>query len=99
MMIAVAVGYLLVSAIPQQVSMYTTPQRMLSSGYEEPKMESTPDSGSESLELPEMAPDNYDEIREVSFVEIAQLPELGKWWTINVLLALMAYWIARKRLV
>ena len=96
MVVAVAFGYLLVSALPQQVSLYTTPQRMLSSdGYETPKIESTPESGSESLELPEMTQDS-EENRKVSFVEMAQLPELIKWWTIDIFLALVTYWVAKR---
>ena len=97
MLVAVAFGYLLVSALPQQVYMYTNPQRILrSGGYEPPKMESIPESGNESFELPEMTQDNSEENRKASFVEMAQLPELIKWWTIDIFLALVAYWIAKR---
>jgi hypothetical protein len=101
MLVAVAFGYLLVSALPQQVYMYTTPQRMLSSGdYETPKMESTPESGNESFELPEMTQDNSEEnARARSFVEMTKLPELIKWWTIDIFLALVTYWIAKRTFI
>jgi hypothetical protein len=101
--LAVAVGYILVSAVPQQVAMYTAPQQMLSRGDGELTIESTPESGSDSLAVPELSPDNSlgsaDEVREVSFIEMTRLPELMKWWTLDVLVALTIYWVAKRRLV
>jgi hypothetical protein len=62
--IAIAVGYLLISAIPQQVEMYSIPQQ-----------------------------------RVPSLIEYTRLCELMKWWTLDVLFAIMIYWVARRRLV
>jgi hypothetical protein len=110
--LAVAVGYILVSAIPQQVAMYATPQSpMLGRGGVEVSSSGitvgkdnvtiTPDTGSadaaqaaseaKSLTVQGMP-------SESSFVELSQLPELIKWWTLDILVALVIYWVARQRL-
>ena len=101
MVLAVAVGYLLVSAVPQQVAMYTTPPMMNQRGEGE-LLEMPPESGdtfSDTDEVPEGMILGTEEVREVSFIEVSRLPELVKWWTIDILVALTIYWVAKQRLV
>ncbi len=111
--LAVAVGYILVSAVPQQVAMYATPQSpMLGSGGE--KMSSitssrgdnvttSPDSGNRTADAAQAASEAKSFTvqgmpSEPSFIERSQLPELIKWWTLDILVALIIYWVARQRL-
>ncbi|MFC1802710.1 hypothetical protein ACFL0D_01960 [Thermoproteota archaeon] len=109
--LAVAVGYLLISAIPQQVTMYATPQPLIREGEMTDSV--SPDSGdgakvaengtetattaeedkSLSFEVTEDPPS-----RKRSFLESTRLPELAKWWTLDIFVALSIYWVARRRL-
>ena len=100
LMLAVAVGYILVSAVPQQVAMYTTPQQMLtgpagSDGTltEDANVLGTP----ESTEPPLSMKGQGDEGIRTSFVEPVRVLELMKWWTVDVLVAVTIYWVARRR--
>jgi hypothetical protein len=94
--LAVAVGYMLVSAVPQQVAMYTTPQQILKSDGQ--MLESTPSTEGGPLSSQEAAPD-ISQGRESSFFEMSRLPELMTWWTVDILVALTIYWVAKRRLV
>ena len=102
MVLAVAVGYLLVSAVPQQVALYTTPTLMTQRGDGAFTADAVPESG-DTFTGPEGLPESSilgetDELREVSFIEISRLPDLMKWWTIDILVALTIYWVAKQRL-
>ena len=120
MVLAVAVGYLLVSAVPQQIAMYTTPQQMLLTGGTEESLSTygsstitvSPENDSEAIadaaqaaEATEEAASqaNKFEVRgspfESSFIEQSRLPELLKWWMLDILVALTIYWVAKRRLV
>jgi hypothetical protein len=107
-LVAVAVGYLLISAIPQQVAMYSTPQPVIRGGElsdsRSPDNEEvlSPESSTESLT------DNMEELKsldingepvEPSLIEYTMLGKLVKWWTLDVLIALTIYWVARRRMV
>ena len=109
--IAVAVGYLLISAIPRQVAMYSTPQPVVRGGETIHSLP-TDREDSESAHDPEASlesvPENMSDIKSFdgtgepvipSLIEYTRLSELMKWWTLDVLIALMIYWIARRRLV
>lgn len=104
MMLAIAVGYLLVSAVPQQVSMYTNPPNMLVTsekvaGSDEVTQldegETMPENG-----VPDdtFAYETARSIEEPSFWEMSRLPELVKWWTLDVVIAFSIYWVARRTL-
>lgn len=95
--LAVAVGYILVSAVPQQVATFTNPQRMLTSGDGDMEIESAPESGDQFLAPSESLPSD-DEVRELSLIEAAGLPDLMKWWTLDIIVAITVYWAARRRL-
>lgn len=104
--LAVAVGYMLVSAVPQQVAMYTTPQNMLS--VETDSLEigaASQDDGEAVPELGDMPSDlkTFENQRggfeEPSFLETSQLPRLMKWWTLDIVVAITIYWVARRRLI
>jgi len=101
MVLALAVGYLLVSAVPQQVALYTTPL-MTQRGDGEFTLEAVPESG-DTFTGPEELPESSilgetDELRKVSFIERSRLPELMKWWIIDIFVALTIYWVAKQRL-
>lgn len=102
MMLAIAVGYLLVSTVPQQVSMYTNPQRMTLTGSDS-NLESAPKLGVDAVpEADGSLNDSGLEIQgtpdDLSFMELSKLPELMKWWALDIVLAITIYWIARRRL-
>ena len=119
MVLAVAVGYLLVSAVPQQIAMYTTPQQMLLTGGTEESLSTdgstitvSPENDSEAIADAAQAAEaageaasqaNKFEVRgspfESSFIEQSRLPELLKWWMLDILVALTIYWVAKRRLV
>ena len=98
--LAVIVGYLLVSALPQQIAMHTTPFLMTQREYSD--IEPVPET-SDSLTNPEVLPSENNVLgssdgREISNLELSRLPDLIKWWTIDVIVALSIYWIAKQRL-
>jgi hypothetical protein len=106
--LAVAVGYLLVSAVPQQVTMYASPQPLIREG--EMTDSGSPNSGDgatvteNSAEAAAAEEDKSFEMtedhptHERSFLESTRLPELAKWWTLDILIAVSIYWVARRRL-
>ena len=117
MVLAVAVGYILVSAVPQQVAMYTNPQHMQLTGSQEfstgdgttvtvsPKNDSeTIADAAQVAEAAEAAASQAEslEVRgsgfELSFLETSQLPKLILWWTLDILIAVTIYWVAKQRL-
>jgi len=100
MVIAVTVGYILVSTVPQQLSVYTTPQRMLETDAGNMTLSTEPplddmynNSLSDSKELTA-----GEETREQSLRDKNQISELFKWWTLDVAIALTIYWVAKQRL-
>jgi len=86
MVVAVAVGYLLVSAIPEQVSMFAEPQEMLRLG-EAPEKSEDPmlSSGAEEDELVTLDSG------------LASTLNLYKWWAIDLAIAFSVYFIAKRR--
>lgn len=87
MVVAVAVGYLLVSAVPEQVSMLAGPQEMLRAG-EAPEESGGPivASGTEEGELGDLEDHGF-----------MSLFGLYKWWAIDLVIAFSVYWVARRR--
>ena len=96
--LAVAIGYILVSAVPQQVAMYTTPQQMLTGPASDGNLTegSTILGTPESREPPLSMKGQEDEGIRSSLVAPRVL-ELMKWWTVDVLVALTIYWVAHRR--
>lgn len=98
--LAVTVGYMLVSAVPHQVSMYMSPQQTLKSEAQLESMPSTEDGVLSSQELtPDISGGGSERIRDISFLEMTKLPELMIWWTLDILVALTIYWVAKRKLV
>ena len=103
--LAVAVGYILVSAVPQQVATYTTPQDMLLTSEKSFSVDEVPQIG-EGQTTPDSdgAADNTYQTETIrvsedpSFLEASRLPELMKWWTLDVIIAVVIYWVARRSL-
>jgi hypothetical protein len=116
MVLAVAVGYILVSAVPQQIALYTNPQEIKLTGSEFSTADGgtitvSPENDTEAIADAAQAAEAAQsaatqapslEVRgsgfEPSFLEASQLPELLMWWTLDVLIALVIYWVAKQRL-
>jgi hypothetical protein len=116
MVLAVAVGYILVSAVPQQIAMYTNPQEIKLTGSEFSTADGgtitvSPENDTEAIADAAQAAEAAQsaatqapslEVRgsgfEPSFLETSQFPELLMWWTLDVLIALVIYWVAKQRL-
>ncbi len=101
--LAVAVGYMLVSAVPQQVAMYTTPPQMLERNPLVLGANQTEGADTGILGTPENSSEMKalgvgDDVIHPSFIESTRLPELMKWWTVDILVALTIYWVAKNRL-
>lgn len=98
MVLAVAVGYILVSAVPNQISMYTTPQPILSRGDGNTANTTRP-IDEELLKENGVLTSGFEteEVRSESFLKSTQLPQLMMWWTIDIIVALTIYWIAKNR--
>lgn len=106
--VAVAIGYLLISAIPQQVARYSTTQPVILGGEISDSRSPENEEVLSSESTAESVTDNMEELKsfdtkgepvEPSFLEYARLGELAKWWTFDILVALTIYWVARRRMV
>ena len=113
MVLAIVVGFTLVSAVPQQIAVYTTPKQMLSTGGVEESLSSeggtitvTPEDDSEDITNSTQTTEADEAITSQaqplefrgSELEQSHLPELLMWWIIDVLIALSIYWVAKQRL-
>lgn len=107
--LAVTVGYLLISAVPGQVERYVAPPLMLT-GSEETFDERILGEAGESLNVTEDAPMfglGEEATEELSgeigghIIEdrgIASYLDLYKWWVLDLGVAFSVYWLARRRL-
>jgi hypothetical protein len=105
--VAVAVGYLLISAVPQQVEQFAAPQPLIRGG--ETESSEIPDSeGVLSHESEaEPATEDMEKVKPLeingepdsqSLIENTRLGSLVKWWTFDIIIAFTIYWVARRRL-
>jgi hypothetical protein len=108
MICAIAVGYLLVSAVPSQVAIYTQP-KLLTAGSDGEEMLSTPptletDNGARgNLTSPEF---DIEIAEDTPLAPVKPTRTLGnsliglsKWWIVDLFIALSIYLVARKFLV
>ncbi len=107
--LAVMVGYLLVSAVPGQVERYVAPRPVMLTGSEETFKERTPEAPGESLNATEDAQAlilGEQGVEELSgeldgpVVEdrgIAGYMDLYSWWALDLGAAFSVYWLARRR--
>ncbi|MBN2335015.1 hypothetical protein JXL21_05605 [Candidatus Bathyarchaeota archaeon] len=110
MVVAVALGYTLISAVPGQIAVYTEPPMLTTT-------ESAPDeqggrilsgeAGANATETPP-EPEMYTDSEEDLTGSRPQVPEpmrLGventfemyRWWALDLGIALSVYWVARRR--
>jgi len=106
--LAVMVGYLLISAVPGQVERYMAPSPVMLTGSE--TFERTPDAAGESLNatedaealtLGEQGADEPWGERDAPVLGergIASYMDLYKWWALDLGVAFSIYWLARRRL-
>jgi len=108
--LAVMVGYLLISAVPGQVERYVAPRPvMLTGAGGETADERTPDQAGESLNatedakaltLGEQGAEKLSGELDIHVVEgrgIASYMDLYKWWALDLGAAFSIYWFARRR--
>jgi hypothetical protein len=86
MVAAVAVGYLLISAVPEQVSMFAAPQQMLRVGEAPESSGGLLSSGTEESELGALQDHGF-----------TNPLDLYMWWAVDLIVAFSVYWVARRR--
>ncbi len=108
--LAVMVGYLLISAVPGQVERYVAPRPVMLTGSKETIDERTLGEAGESMNATEDAQAFAleQEVEELSGEiddsiigedrGIASYPDLYKWWGLDLGVAFSVYWLARRRL-
>ena len=95
MVMAVAVGYLLIAAVPEQMAMYAAPKELLRTG-EGPLLTQggEPESGnltSQGAPEGEVGGENTQTLGvRVSF-------DMYWWWAADLLVAFSVYWVAKRR--
>ena len=107
--LAVMVGYLLISAVPGQVERYVAPRPVMLTGSEETFKERTPDQAGESLNATEDAqaltlgeqggeePSGELDVPVMGDRGITSYIDLYKWWALDLGAAYSIYWFARRR--
>jgi len=106
--LAVTVGYLLISAVPGQVERYVAPPPLMLAGSEEAGIERSPEVVVESLNATDDAP-VVEKAAEGLTGEpdgpiirgdrgVASFLDLYKWWVLDLGVAFSVYWLARRRL-
>jgi len=108
--LAVIVGYLLISAVPGQVERYVAPRPVMLTGSKETIDERTLGESGENLNATEDAQafaleqeveEFSGEIDDPIIGEdrgIASYLDLYKWWVLDLGVAFSVYWLARRRL-
>ena len=108
--LAVMVGYLLISAVPGQVERYVAPSPVMLTGSKETIDERTLGEAGESMNatedaqafaLGEQAGEEFSGEIDVPTLEdrgIASYLDLYKWWVLDLGVAFSVYWLARRRL-
>ncbi len=94
MVMAVAVGYLLIAAVPEQMAMYAAPKDILRTG-EGPLLTQggEPESGNLTFQTPEeeVGGENTQALGVgISF-------DMYRWWAADLVVALSVYWVAKRR--
>ena len=109
--LAVMVGYLLISAVPGQVERYVAPPPLMFAGSKETVNERNVSDAGESLNATEEAQAfglGEQSVEELSGEidgpiigkdrGIASYLDLYKWWVLDLSVAFSVYWLARRRL-
>jgi len=109
--LAVTVGYLLISAVPRQVERYVAPPPLMLAGSEEAGIERSRGDVVESLNVTDDAP--VFGLGEEATEELTGEPDgpillgdrgvvsfldLYTWWVLDLGVAFSVYWFARRRL-
>jgi len=109
--LAVMVGYLLISAVPGQVERYVAPPPLMLTGSEETAIERSLGDAEGSLNATDDAPAfglGAEAAEELTGEPdgpiilgdrgVASYLDLYKWWVLDLGLAFSVYWLARRRL-
>jgi hypothetical protein len=84
MFAAIAMGFVLISAVPERVSMLAAPTQMLRT--DEPTLESGEPILSAEPELGTLENNGF-----------TGLQDLYTWWAIDLVIAFSVYWVAKRR--
>lgn len=111
--LAVAVGYFLISALPQQVSLYTDQRQMLSSQPPGRLIEPEPEGGilgtsnSSSNDYITTEPGNFttsklqgqeSDLVDINERSLIDFMSVYKWWVIDLAVALAVYFVAKRQI-
>jgi hypothetical protein len=98
MVVAVAVGYLLVASLPEQVAMYAAPTS-LKSTQEGILLGGEPESGNLTSPVPsEGKAESLARVDEGGgMYEVLIGYDIYAWWALDLAVALSVYWLARRR--
>ena len=111
MVVAVALGYTLISAVPGQIAVYTEPPTLATTQRAPDEQEENILSGeaddNETTPLPEPEMFTYSEedqagarpqTTEPWSPDVVNTFEMYRWWALDLGIALSVYWVARRRL-
>jgi hypothetical protein len=94
MVMAVAVGYLLIAAVPEQMAMYAAPKDLLRTG-EGPLL--TQGGEPESGNLTSQAPEEEVGGENTQVLGIGISFDMYWLWAADLMVALSVYWVAKRR--
>jgi len=103
--LAVMVGYLLISAVPGQLERYVAPRPVMLTGpgetdertFGEPGESLNATEDAEAFTLGEQGAEDVSGELVVEGGGIASYMELYKWWALDLGAAFSIYWLARRR--
>jgi hypothetical protein len=100
--LAVMVGYLLISAVPGQLERYVAPRPVMLTGetFGEPRESLNATEDAKALTLGEQGAEDLPGELDVPVMGdrgIASYIDLYKWWTLDLGAAFSIYWLARRR--
>lgn len=110
MVLAVMVGYLLISAVPGQVERYVTPRPVMLTGpggtmeertFGEPGESLNATEDAQALTVGEQGAEELSGELGGPVTEekgVASYLDLYKWWALDLGIAFSVYWLARRRL-
>jgi hypothetical protein len=93
MVMAVAMGYLLIAAVPEQMAMYAAPKDLLRTGE---GTLLTQGGEPESSNLTSQTPEEEVGGENTQALSVWST-DLYRWWAIDLVAALSVYWVSKRR--
>jgi hypothetical protein len=95
MVMAVAVGYLLIAAVPEQMAMYAAPKDLLRTG-EGPLLTQGGEPELGNLTSQE-SPEGEVGGENTQVLGVVVSFDMYRWWAADLVVALSVYWVAKRR--